>query len=152
MNIILNPNQDGTKRGDITLAANANLMTAGAGGGPADGYLMKIINSNGVANFGLPTAVADQAVFILAQGDVQGNPVAAESPGLDDECRLQCSGVVVPGAYLSTNPNLYGTVYTPAGGAGALACDWIAEEAAAGTVNAPVLVKARRISRYINTF
>ena len=152
MNVILNSNQDGTKREDITLAANQNFTTSGAGGGNCDGYLVKIVNNSGTANFALPTATTDQAIFILAQSDVSGNYVAAESPGLDDECRLQCSGTVVPGGYLANNSAQYGTVYTPASGAGTFVCDWIAEEAATGTAAAPVLVKARRIARYSVTF
>ena len=152
MNIELNPNQDGCKRGDIALPANTNFTTGGAGGGVCDGYLVKIANNAGAANFVLPTAVADQAIFILAQSDVVGATVFAESPGLDDECKVMVSGAVTPGSYLSMNTACYGTLFTPAGGAGALACDFIAEESQKGTVAAPVLCKARRIPRYINTF
>jgi hypothetical protein len=148
MNIILNPNQDGTKRGDIQLPAYSNLTTAGAGGGPADGFLVKIVNNNGAANFGLPTALSDPAFFILAQSDVAGNTVSAESPGLDEQCRLQCSGTVVPGQYLGSNAALYGTVFGTVS-TGSAIVDWIAEEAAVGTVAAPVLVKARRIARFL---
>lgn len=152
MNIELNPNQDGTKRADIGLPANTNFTTAGAGGGVCDGYLVKIANNNGVANFVLPTAATDQAVFILAQSDVVGATVFAESPDLGDECKVMVSGAVLPGAYLSMNTALYGTLFTPAGGSGNAWCDFIAEEAQTGTVAAPVLCKARRISRYQNNF
>lgn len=145
MNVFLNPNQDGTKMGDIALPANSNLTGK-------DGYLVKIVNSSGVAAFDVPSAGTDPAYFILAQGDIQGNTVSAESPDLDDECRLQCSGTVVPGGYLALNTNLYGTVYTPAASSGAANVDWIAEEAAVGTTAAPVLVKARRIPTRSVTF
>lgn len=148
MNVILNPNQDGTKRGDVGYPANTNFTTGGAGAGNCDGYLVKISNNNGVANFVLPAALADPAFFILAQSDVVGNTVYAESPGMDEQCKLMCSGTVTPGQYLGSNAALYGTVFGTVS-TGTAVVDWIAEEAAVGTVAAPVLVKARRIARFL---
>lgn len=145
MNIILNPNQDGTKRGDIQLPAAMNLTGY-------DGYLVKVTNYNGAAGFTLPTSASDPAYFILAQGDVAGNTVSGETPNLDDQCRLQCTGTVAPGGWLAQNTGAYGTVFTPAAASGATNVDWVAEEAAVGTIAAPVLVKARRIPTRSVTF
>src|SRR5271168_4591200 len=125
MNIILNPIQSDTKVGDINLPASINL--AGL-----EGYLWKIVNNNGAANFALPTATSDYAYYVGASGDVTGNNVAAESPDLCENCRIAFVGNCNPGDPLSLNPNTYGTLYKPAAGAGSIYYDWIAEEAGSG--------------------
>ena len=140
MNIILNPLQSDTRQGDITLPAGVNLTGL-------EGYLVKIVNNAGVANFALPTAVADYAYYILASGDAAGNNVAAESPTLGENCRIAFVGNCNPGDPLSLNPNAYGTLYKPAAGAGSIYYDWIAEETGSGgTTAAPQFLKVRRIA------
>jgi hypothetical protein len=139
MNVILNPLQSDTRKGEINLPAAVNLTGL-------ENYLWKISNNNGVPNFALPTNVADQAYFIGASGDIQGNNVAAESPGLDEDCRVAFSGNCNPGDMLSLNPNAWGQLYKPQGGAGAIFYDWVAEEAGAGgTIGVPQQLKVRRI-------
>jgi hypothetical protein len=140
MNIILNPIQSDTKVGDINLPANVNLTGL-------EGYLWKISNNNGAANFALPTATSDYAYYIGASGDVAGNNVAAESPDLGENCRIAFVGNCNPGDPLTLNPNLYGSLYKPAAGAGAVYYDWIAEETGAGgTIAMPQFLKVRRIA------
>ena len=140
MNIILNPIQSDTKVGDVTLTANVNLTGL-------EGYLWKIINNNGVANFALPTVVTDFAYFIGASGDVAGNTVAAESPDEAENCRVAFSGNCNPGDALSLNPNAWGQLYKPQTGAGVIFYDWIAEEAGVGgTTVVPQFLKVRRIA------
>jgi|SRR5579859_199437 len=146
MNVILNPSQSDTKEGAIALPANADLTGK-------DNSLVKIVNNNGLPNFALPTAVNDFAYFVLAQGDVAGNTVYAEAPGLDENVRLLFSGTCNPGDPLATNGAAFGQIFKPANGAGALFVDWIAEEAGAGgTTAVPQLLKVRRVSRYSYTF
>ena len=140
MNIILNPIQSDTKVGDIYLPANVNLTGL-------EGYLWKIVNNNGAANFTLPTATSDYTYYVGASGDVAGNNVAAESPDLGENCRIAFVGNCNPGDPLSLNPNLYGSLYKPAAGAGAVYYDWIAEETGAGvTIAMPQFLKVRRIA------
>lgn len=139
MNVILNPIQSDTRRGDITLPAAANLTGL-------EGYLVKISNNGGVPNFALPAAVSDYAYYILASGDVQGNNVAAEAPTLGENCRIAFSGLCNPGDPLSLNPNAWGQLYKPAGGAGNIFYDWVAEEAGlGGTTAVPQFLKVRRV-------
>jgi hypothetical protein len=140
MNIILNPTQSDTKVGDITLVASVNLTGL-------EGYLWKIVNNNGVANFALPTSVADYAYYVGASGDVAGNTTAAESPDVGENCRIAFSGACNPGDPLSLNPNQYGQLYKPAAGAGVIFYDWIAEEAGlGGTTAVPQFLKVRRVA------
>ncbi len=139
MNVILNPIQSDTKRDAVTFTANSNLTGL-------EGYLWKIVNIAGVTGFDLPSNVADQAYFIGASGDVQGNAVAGESPGLNENCRIAFSGACNPGDMLSLNPNAWGQLYKPAAGAGAIYYDWVAEEAGVGATTAvPQFIKVRRI-------
>ena len=146
MNIILNANQSDTKKGAITLPANANLTGY-------DNSLVKIVNNAGAANFALPTAVTDFAFYVLATGDAQGNLVAGEVPAMDENVRLLFSGNCNPGDALALNGAAYGQIFKPAAGAGNIACDWIAEEAGAGgTTLVPQLLKCRRIPRITVNF
>ena len=140
MNVILSALQSDTKQQDINLSANVNLTGL-------EGYLVKIVNNSGAPNFALPTAVSDFAYYVLMSGDVQGNNVAAQSPTLGENCRIAFSGTCNPGDPLSLNPNLYGQLYKPQAGAGAIFYDWIAEEAGAGgTTAVPQFLKVRRIA------
>ncbi len=140
MNVILNPLQSDTRKGDITLPAAVNLTGL-------ENYLWKISSNGGVPNFALPTAVTDYAYFVGASGDILGNPVAAEAPGLDTNVRVAFSGTCNAGDPLSLNPNAYGQLYKPGAGAGNIYYDWIAEEpGAGGTTAAPQFLKVRRIA------
>jgi hypothetical protein len=140
MNVILSALQSDTKTQDINLPAAVNLTGL-------EGYLWKISNNNGVANFALPTSVADYAYFVGMSGDVLGNNVAAQSPTLGENCRIAFSGACNPGDPLSLNPNQYGQLYKPQAGAGAIFYDWIAEEAGVGgTTAVPQFLKVRRIA------
>ena len=140
MNVILNGNQSDTRKGDISLPGAANLTGL-------ECYLAKISNNNGQPNFALPAAVSDYAYYVIASGDVQGNLTAAEQPGLDENCRIAFSGVCNPGDPLSLNPNAWGQLYKPAGGAGAIFYDWVAEEAGVGALPAaPQFLKVRRVA------
>ncbi len=140
MNVILNPIQSNTKEGDISLPASVNLTGL-------ESYLWKIVNNAGAPNFALPTAITDPAYYVGASGDIAGNTVAAESPGMDENCRIAFSGTCNPGDMLSLNPNAFGQLYKPASGAGAVQYDWIAEEAGAGgTTAVPQFLLVRRIA------
>lgn len=124
MNIILNPGQTDTRKGDITLLASVDLTGR-------ENQLLKIVNAGGVAKFALPTAITDIAPFICASGDVAGNEVAAEVPSGNENCRVAVNGAVSPGDLLCIDPNAYGKLYKPAGGSGATVAWFVAEEAAA---------------------
>lgn len=94
MNIALNPNQSDTRKGDITLLGSVDLTGK-------ENYLLKIVNSSGVAKFALPTGTDDYAPFVCASGDIAGNETAAESPGHDENFRAVLKGTCVPGDTLS---------------------------------------------------
>jgi phage-related tail fiber protein len=141
MNIILNPIQSDTKKGDITLPASVNLTGC-------EGLLWKIVNNGGQPNFALPAAVTDIAPYIGASGDVIGNPVSAEAPTMGENCRVFLDGACNPGDKLCISPTTWGRVYAPAAGAGALLVEFIAEEAG---VNGQAL-KVRRIPARLVAF
>lgn len=122
MNVILNPGQTNTRKGDINLPASVDLTGK-------ENLLWKIVNNAGAPNFALPTAVTDYAVYIGASGDVPTNNSAAEAPTLGENCRVLLDGVCNPGDVLSLSPNKFGRVYKPGAGAGAVYYNFIAEEA-----------------------
>jgi len=140
MNIQLNPLQTNTHRGEITLLASVDLTGK-------ENFLLKIVNDGGVAKFALPTAITDICPFVCASGDVAGKEVQGESPGVDENCRVRLTGTCVPGDKLCLSAT-YGTVYVPAGSAGSLLVEFIAEEA--GVANQDV--KCRRIPARLYTF
>ncbi|PWU18916.1 MAG: hypothetical protein C5B50_07820 [Verrucomicrobia bacterium] len=140
MNIILNPSQSDTKRGDINLLAKSDLTGK-------ENLLWKIVNDGGVAKFDLPGSQTDFAIYVGASGDVAGNNVAAEAPGMEENFRVVLKGACNPGDQLVLSTD-WGKVYVPAGGAGAKQVIAIAEEA--GTDGQ--LVKARRIGAISVTF
>jgi hypothetical protein len=112
-----------------------------------EGYLWKIVNNNGAANFALPTAITDAAYYVGMSGDIQGNNVAAQSPSLGENVRIAFSGACNPGDLLSLNPAAYGQLYKAPGGTGAIYQDYIAEEAGlGGTTAVPQFLKVRRIA------
>jgi hypothetical protein len=137
MNVILNPSQSNTRKGDRTLLASVDLTGK-------ENYLLKIVNDGGVAKFALPTAITDMVPFVCASGDVAGNEVAAEAPSGNENCRVLVNGAVSPGDLLTLDPNAYGKLYKPAGGSGATVAWFVAEEAAA----AGGLCLVRRIGPY----
>jgi len=144
MNIILNPTQSNTKRGDINLLAKSDLTGK-------EGYLARIVNDAAVAKFDLPAAQSDYAVYVIASGDVAGNNVAAEAPGMGENFRVVLKGACNPGDQLVLAPIAgadAGKVYVPANGAGALHVIAIAEEAGADGQ----FVLARRIGDRSVTF
>jgi hypothetical protein len=141
MNVILNPSQGDTKRGDITLPANSNLTDK-------ENLLWKIVNRNGSPAFDLPGAVTDIACFVGASGDVQGNQVAAEAPSMDQNCRILLDLTCNPGDKLALSPNIWGRVYAPQTGAGATLVEFVAEEAGI----AGQLLLCRRIPARLVTF
>ena len=139
MNTFLNGSQSDIKEGDISLPASVNLTGC-------ENLLWKRVNNNGVANFALPTAVADRAIYVGMSGDVIGNTVGAEAPGLDQECRVlaDATNAINPGDQLSLSPNTWGALYKPAAGAGAGFYTFEAADAVpAGAQGA--LLKVRRI-------
>lgn len=141
MNTILNPSQSDTKKGAITLPASVDLTGS-------ENLLLKIVNSAGVAKLALPTAVTDIAPYICASGDIAGNDSVAESPGVDENCRILLDGTCVPGDKLCLSSTHYGRLYVPAGSAGSLLVEYIAEEAGVDGQ----LLKVRKINARLFTF
>lgn len=141
MNVILSGNQSDTKRGEINLPAAVDFTGL-------ESYLAKISNNNGVANFALPTATDDYAVFVMLSPDVAGNIVAAESPGLDENCCVVLYGTCNPGDPLClADPTVNsgaqaGMLRTVPITSGTYRVLFIAEEAGASGQ----LVKCRRIA------
>ena len=122
MNVILNPGQSNTKERDISLPAAVNLTGD-------ENLLWKIVNNNGAANFALPTAAADQAMYVGASGDVAGNIVAAEAPDLGENCRVIIDTACNPGDMLALSTANWGQLTKPAAGYGSGYYTFLAEEA-----------------------
>ena len=140
MNTALNPGQSDTRVGDIKLPGSVDLTGK-------ENLLVKIVNDGGVAKFALPTAIADQAPFILASGDVAGNDSAAEAPNLNENCRvlIDSTNAIVPGDLLALSPNSWGKLYKPVAGAGAGFYTFVAESAVAAGAAIVNPVKVRRV-------
>lgn len=141
MNTILNGSQSNTRKGEINLPASVDLTGK-------ENLLWKIVNNGGVANFALPTAVTDIAVYVGMSGDIIGNNCAAEAPGTNENCRILLDGTCVPGDKLCLSSTHYGRLYVPAGSAGSLLVEYIAEEAG---VDGQLLL-VRRITPRLFTF
>lgn len=94
MNIILNPMQSNTRKGDISLLAYVDLTGK-------EGYLVKVVNDAGAAKFALPTATDDFAPYVCASGDVAGNNAAAEAPTMGENFRVVLKGACNPGDELA---------------------------------------------------
>lgn len=94
MNIILNPLQSNTKKGDIVLKASVDLTGK-------TNFLVKIVNNGGVANFALPTSTEDEAIFVLASEATAGSDAAAEAPSPNENFRAVLKGTCNPGDILS---------------------------------------------------
>ncbi|HXI73460.1 MAG TPA: hypothetical protein VNN22_24215 [Verrucomicrobiae bacterium] len=140
MNSALNPGQSDTRVGDITLPGSVDLTGK-------ENLLVKIVNNGGIANFALPTAVADQAGHILASGDIIGQPSIAEAPSINENCRVLIDSVnaINPGDMLALSPNSFGKLYKPKAGDGAGFYTFVAESAVAAGAVVPNPVKVRRI-------
>jgi hypothetical protein len=135
MNVILNPSQSDTRLGDISLVANSNLTGK-------ECYLWKILsNGGGPGLFDLPSSSTDEAFFVGASGDIQGNIVAAESPDLAENCRVYIDAACNAGDKLALSTGTWGYLTKPAAGYGAGFYTFMAEEDAV----AGQLVKIRRI-------
>ncbi|MDE2102211.1 MAG: hypothetical protein KGL39_33505 [Patescibacteria group bacterium] len=140
MNVILNGNQSDTKRGDVTLLSSVDLTGK-------ENLLLKVVNAAGVAEFALPTAITDTAIFVCMSGGAQGAETAAEAPDLDDQCRVLLDGACNPGDLLSLSSAKFGRLTKAAAGYGAGFTAWLAEEAGIDGQ----LVKVRRVcERAIN--
>lgn len=94
MNVILNPGQSNTRKGDINLPASVDLTGK-------ENYLWKIVNSSGAPQFALPTATDDFAYYVGASGDIIGNNCAAEVPNTGENFRVVLKGTCVPGDELA---------------------------------------------------
>ena len=140
MNIELNPGQTNTRSGDLTLYGSVNLTGC-------ENLLWKIVNNNGTPNFALPTAISDVAPFVGASGDVAGNQSAAESPALNENCRVLLDGTCNPGQQLALSTVNWGRLAVPAAGYGTGYYTHIAEEAGV----AGQTVKCRRVADRVFT-
>jgi hypothetical protein len=94
MNTNVNPTQSDTKQGAVTYPAAVDLTGR-------EGYLAKLANNTGATNLALPTATDDFAVLIIGSGDVAGNFSIAESPSVNETCRIVLKGACSPGDELS---------------------------------------------------
>ena len=94
MNVILNPRQSDTKRGDRQLLGLVDLTGK-------ENLLIAIANDGGVAKFALPTSTNDFAIFVCMSGDAAGAISSGEAPGLDENCRIVLKGACNPGDELS---------------------------------------------------
>jgi len=90
MNIILNPLQSNTKKGDIVLPAKSDLTGK-------ENFLVVVANDSGKAKFDLVSSTEDLAVHVLAYGAAAGADAAAESPSENENFRAVLKGTCVPG-------------------------------------------------------
>lgn len=141
MNVILNPSQTNTKKGEIALTSTADMTGK-------ENLLLKIANTAGVPQFAIPTGVTDICPYICMSGDVALNTTYAEAPGLNENCRILLDLTCNPGDKLALSPNIFGRVYAPQASAGSLLVEFIAEEAGV----AGQLLLCRRIAARLVTF
>ena len=85
--------QSNTQAGQIVLNSSEDLQDK-------EGYLVKIINTSNVAEFALPDAETDLALFVPAVGDDEDENTAALPLSPDRNVRLKLSGTCVPGDVL----------------------------------------------------
>ena len=85
--------QSNTQTGQIVLPANEELTGK-------EGLLVKIVNASNVAQFALPDAVTDLALFVLTDGDEAGENAAALPLSPERNVRIRLSGTCVPGDVL----------------------------------------------------
>lgn len=65
--------QSNTKAGTITLPSNSTLLAK-------EGYLLKIVNNAGAANFDIASAVTSNAVFVCTDGGLVVGDVCEAAP------------------------------------------------------------------------
>ena len=142
MNVILNPIQSDTKEEDISLPANSNLTGL-------EGYLVKLVNlaaNPGNPGFDLPGGVTDPAYYVLGSGDVAGNIVAAEAPGLGEELPHRIQRRVQPRRLPQPQPECVGAALQAGRRPEPPTTEFQAEEAGIGaSTAAPQFIKCRRI-------
>lgn len=90
MNVINNPSQTDTKRGEVTYPAVAALISAGVL--PFENALLKVVTNSGVAQFSLPTGKADHAYYIASQFDIPSGLVSGEIPSTNENARYKAYG------------------------------------------------------------
>ena len=145
MNVQLNGDQSDTKEGAITLKANADLTGK-------ENRLVKIINASGVAQFSLPAAVSDLALFVLMSGDVAANDNWGECPFSKENFRAKLHGTCNPGDTLilsdpvaSSGVNAGAVEALAAQSAGTYFSPGVAEEAGVDGQNVKIRTHARII-------
>jgi hypothetical protein len=90
--------QSNTQQGDITLSAAEDLSGK-------EGYLVQIVDSSNVAEFALPNARTDAALFVLVDGgEEDGDDVVARPLSPDRSARLRLQGTCSPGDILVIYP------------------------------------------------
>ena len=85
--------QSNTQQGQIVLPAAVDLSGK-------EGLLVKIHNATNIAQFALPTADTDLALYVLTDGDAAGKNVAALPLSSDRNVRLRLKGTCAPGDVL----------------------------------------------------
>ena len=86
--------QSNTREGLIALTSAENLTGK-------EGRLVKIVNSANVAEFALPDAVSDLALFVLTEGgDADGDICEAQPLNPNRNVRVRLNGTCVPGDVL----------------------------------------------------
>lgn len=85
--------QSNTQAGQIVLNSSEDLQDK-------EGYLVKIIDTSNVAEFALPDAETDLALFIITDGGDEDEDTAALPLSPDRNVRLKLSGTCVPGDVL----------------------------------------------------
>lgn len=85
--------QSNTQAGQIVLNSSEDLQDK-------EGYLVKIIDTSNVAEFALPDAETDLALFIITDGGDEDEYTAALPLSPDRNVRLKLSGTCVPGDVL----------------------------------------------------
>lgn len=85
--------QSNTQAGQIVLNSSEDLQDK-------EGYLVKIINTSNVAEFALPDAETDLALFVITDGGDEDENTAALPLSPDRNVRLKLSGTCVPGDVL----------------------------------------------------
>ncbi len=85
--------QSNTQAGQIVLNSSEDLQDK-------EGYLVKIIDTSNVAEFALPDAETDLALFVITDGGDEDENTAALPLSPDRNVRLKLNGTCVPGDVL----------------------------------------------------
>lgn len=85
--------QTNVQTGQIVLNSSEDLSDK-------EGYLVVIINTSNVAEFALPAAETDLALFVVTDGDVEDANTAALPLSPERNVRLKLDGTCVPGEVL----------------------------------------------------